>query len=194
MLVACFVHLIYLYIYYTFIIHLRIYNALTFSTYIFIQTPATRASTPPRQICHICRRQMSLPISIYGEGVAERPGVRSASIPPRKINNARNAGVHSPSQNQQRPQRGRQFPLACHKRPQRGRQFPLAKSTTPATRASIPPRKINNARNAGVHSPSQNQQRPQRGRPLPLAIYGEGGGRQARGEVRGQAVRSKTRF
>ena len=155
MLVACFVHLIYLYIYYTFIIHLRIYNALTFSTYIFIQTPATRASTPPRQICHICRRQMSLPISIYGEGVAERPGVRSASNPPHKINNARNAGVQSPSQNQQRPQRGR--------------QFPLAKSTTPATRASNPPRKINNARNAGVHSPSQNQQRPQRGRPLPLA-------------------------
>ncbi len=51
-----------------------------------------------------------------------------------------------------------------------------------------------NARNAGVQSPSQNQQRPQRGRPLPLAIYGEGGGRQAGGEVRGQAVRSKTRF
>ena len=37
-----------------------------------------------------------------------------------------------------------------------GRPFPLAKSTTPATRASIPPRQINNARNAGVHSPSPN--------------------------------------
>ena len=49
----------------------------------------------------------------------------------------------------------------------------------PATRASIPhrqinnarnagvhpPRQINNARNAGVHPPSPNQQRPQRGRP-----------------------------
>ena len=74
-----------------------------------------------------------------------------ASIPHRQINNARNAGVHPPSPNQQRPQRGRPSTIACHKRPQRkrpspspnqqrpqrGRPFPIAKSTTPATRASI---------------------------------------------------------
>ena len=49
-------------------------------------------SIPPRQISHICRRQMSIPLTkfltsavgrclfplaIYGEGVADRPGVRS---------------------------------------------------------------------------------------------------------------------
>ena len=35
-----------------------------------------------------------------------------------------------------------------------------------ARNASVhPPRQINDARNAGVHSPSPNQQRPQRGRP-----------------------------
>ena len=56
-------------------------------------------------------------------------------------------------------------------RPQRERPFPIAKSTTPATRASIPHRQINNARNASVHSPSPNQQRPQRGRPSPIACH-----------------------
>ena len=49
-------------------------------------------SIPPRHISHICRRQMSIPLAtfltsavgrclfplaIYGEGVADRPGVRS---------------------------------------------------------------------------------------------------------------------
>ena len=62
------------------------------------------------------------------------------SLPPHQINNARTAGVHSPSPNQQRPHRGR----------------------------ALPPHQINNARTAGVHSPSQNQQRPHRGRPFPL--------------------------
>ena len=92
------------------------------------------------------------------------------SLPPHQINNARTAGVHSPSPNQQRPHRGR----------------------------ALPPRRINNARAAGVHSPSQNQQRPHRGRPFPLAEsttpaprasipprhLRRGGGRQAGGEVR----------
>ena len=69
--------------------------------------PLTRFFNVPRQICHICRRQMSIPpsqnqlrpqrgrqfplakfitsavgrcpfpLAIYGEGVADRPGVRS---------------------------------------------------------------------------------------------------------------------
>ena len=91
------------------------------------------------------------------------------SLPPHQINNARTAGVHSPSQTQQRPHRGRPFPLTKstmpaprarsspspnQQRPRRGRPFPLAKSTTPAPRASIPPRRINNTRAEGVHSPS----------------------------------------
>ena len=32
---------------------------------------------PHLQIYHICRRQMSFPLAIHGEGVADRPGVRS---------------------------------------------------------------------------------------------------------------------
>ena len=62
----------------------------------------------------------------------------------------------------------------CILAPLQGALFPLAESTTPAPRASIPPRQINNTRAAGVHSPSPNQQHPRRGRPFPLAIYGEG--------------------
>ena len=57
----------------------------------------------------------------------------------------------------------------CILAPLQGALFPLAESTTPAPRASIPPRQINNTRAAGVHSPSPNQQRPHRGRPFPLA-------------------------
>ena len=51
--------------------------------------------------------------------------------------------------------------------------YPGLYSGAPSGR-SLPPRRINNARTAGVHSPSQNQQCPRRGRPFPLAIYGEG--------------------
>ena len=73
-----------------------------------------------------------------------------------------------------RPFRALSSPSPNQQRPHRGRPFPLAKSTTPAPRASIPPRRINNTRAAGVHSPSPNQQHPHRRRPFPLAIYGEG--------------------
>ena len=51
--------------------------------------------------------------------------------------------------------------------------YPGLYSGAPSGR-SLPPRQINNARTAGVHSPSQNQQRQHRERPFPLAIYGEG--------------------
>ena len=83
-----------------------------------------------------------------------------------------------------RPFRALSSPSPNQQCPHRGRPFPLAKSTTPAPRASIPPRQINNARTAGalfplaesttpapraLSSPSPNQQHPRRGRPFPLA-------------------------
>ena len=68
-----------------------------------------------------------------------------------------------------RPQRERPFPIAKSTTPATRASIPLAKSTTPATRASIPHRQINNARNAGVHSPSP---------------FMERGGRKTGGEVK----------
>ena len=62
-----------------------------------ILAPFQGALFPHRQICHICRRQMSIhlaifvtsavgrcpfPLAIYGEGVADRPGVRSTRPKP----------------------------------------------------------------------------------------------------------------
>ena len=85
-------------------------------------TPATAGVNPPRQIYHICRRQMSIPspnlshlpqadvyslaksitsavgrclfpLAIYGEGVADRPGVRSKlQTKPPKTKKARHKG------------------------------------------------------------------------------------------------------
>ena len=89
---------------------LCLFSSLTITSSLLASTrpphaPATRASIPLAK--------------------STTPATR-ASIPHRQINNARNAGVHPPSPNQQRPQRGRPSPIACHKRPQRERQFPLA--------------------------------------------------------------------
>ena len=127
-------------------------------------TPAPRASIPPRKICHICRRQMSLPIaksitSAAGRCLSPSPNLshlpQADVSPPRHLwrGGGRKAGgeVHSHRK--------------IHNARNRGRPFPLAKSTTPATRASIPPRKINNARNAGVNSPSPFMERGVADRP-----------------------------
>ena len=59
-------------------------------------TPALRASIPPRQISHICRRQMSIPHRHLWRGGGRQAGGE--------------VNVHSPSQNQSRPRRGRLSP------------------------------------------------------------------------------------
>ena len=72
----------------------------------------------PRQICHICLRQMFIPPRHLWRGGGRQAGgevkrpPRRASIPPRHTY-ARNAGVHSPSPHI-RPQRGRPFPLSIY--------------------------------------------------------------------------------
>ena len=109
---------------------LCLFSSLTITSSLLASTrpphaPATRASIP-------LAKSMT-------------PATR-ASIPHRQINNARNAGVHPPSPNQQRPQRGRPSPSPNQQRPQRGRP-----------------------------SPTPCHKRPQRGRQFPCAIYGEGG-------------------
>ena len=45
-----------------------------------IKRPRWRASIPPRQIHHARVGGRLFPLSIYGEGVADRPGVRSHGL------------------------------------------------------------------------------------------------------------------
>ena len=59
-----------------------------------------RGRLPPSPNQSRPHRGRPFPLAIYGEGVADSPGVRSKSIPP--------------SPNTLRPRRGRQFPLAIY--------------------------------------------------------------------------------
>ena len=229
-------HILYIYTFthlyiHTFIYsHIYIYNALTFSTYIFIQTPAPRASLPlschkrpprgrpfplaksttpatrasisitksttpaiagvhspsqdqqrpprrasipPRQIAHICRRQMSLPIAKSITSAAGRclsPSPNLSHLPQADVSPHRHlwrgggrkaeGEVHSHSQNPQRPQsRASIPPRKIHNARNRGCPFPLAKLITPAPRASLPLAKL--------ITPAPRAS-------LPIAIYGEG--------------------
>ena len=65
-------------------------------------TPETRAYFPLAKYITPATR-VSFPLSIYGEGVADRPGVRSNArnagvFSPRQIHYTRNAGVFPPRQ------------------------------------------------------------------------------------------------
>ena len=107
---------------------------------------------PPRQISHICRWQMAIPLAKY-----TTPATRASSPSP-NISHLPLADVHPPRQIHKRPQRGRLPPRQIHYARNAG-VFPLAKSINARNAGVFPPRQIHYARNAGV---------------FPLAIYGEG--------------------
>ena len=102
---------------------LCLFSSLTITSSLLASTrpphaPATRASIPLAK--------------------STTPATR-ASIPHRQINNARNAGVHPPSPNQQRPQRGR--PSTSPFMERGGAERPGVRSNHRRKSASAPSRK-----------------------------------------------------